>query len=211
MRVTRLLCVVAWLGSAEAHAQEASPPAEGPQTGAETPDVPATPDADAPAASPEASSATPSQGVTTEAATSAAPSPGATPDEAATPPGTEPDEPATRRRSGAQVGITPGTPQTGTLFGAAPPPEPTASEAPGDGEWKFDFHGFLRAPLRLGIGEVDNAPEEELNGTKLHAPPHIPDGAFTDWRYTNNMPGPWVELRFSYGNTRVTGNVLIGP
>jgi hypothetical protein len=32
---------------------------------------------------------------------------------------------------------------------------------------------------------------------------------FTDWRYTNNTPGPWVELRFEYGNTRVTGNVLI--
>ena len=46
-------------------------------------------------------------------------------------------------------------------------------------------------------------------GGKLHAPPQIPDGTFTDWRYTNNVPGPWTELRFQYGNTRVTGNVLI--
>jgi hypothetical protein len=46
-------------------------------------------------------------------------------------------------------------------------------------------------------------------GGKIHAPPFVPDGTFTDWRYTNNVPGPWVELRFSYGNTRVTGNVLV--
>jgi hypothetical protein len=79
------------------------------------------------------------------------------------------------------------------------------------GEWKFDFHGFLRAPLRLGVGSGVGAgfAPEAGQGAKWHSPPQIPDGTFTDWRYTNNSPGPWAELRFSYGNTRVTGNVLI--
>jgi hypothetical protein len=108
-----------------------------------------------------------------------------------------------------QVGIAPGTPQTGTLVLTPPPETEAALAAPSDGAWHFDFHGFLRAPLRLGLGSGDGAAPEAGQGSKVHAPPYIPDGTFTDWRYTNNLPGPWVELRFQYGNRRVTGNVLI--
>ncbi len=107
-----------------------------------------------------------------------------------------------------QVGIAPGTPQIGTLLVSAPP-ETSETTTPGDGGWHFDFHGFLRAPMRIGVGSGDTAAPEAGQGMKLHAPPFVPDGTFTDWRYTNSLPGPWVELRFIYGNARVKGNVLI--
>ena len=81
--------------------------------------------------------------------------------------------------------------------------EVTGTEAPRDGAWHFDFHGYLRAPMRLGFGEG-----EDGDG-KLHSPGQLPDGTFTNWRYTGNVPGPWVELRFQYGNDRVTANVSV--
>lgn len=107
-----------------------------------------------------------------------------------------------------QIGIAPGTPQAGTLLWT-PPEEGGGDDVPADGAWQFDFHGFLRAPLRVGLGSGDDAAPEAGGGTKFHSPPKVPDATFTDWRYTNNLPGPWVELRFQYGNSRVTGNVLI--
>src|SRR5688572_20889864 len=179
MRAARILSVVAWLGSAVAHAQSepAPPPAA----------EPAVPTEPAPA-----ESAPPSAVTTTPSAPTTPPNPPATPAD-----DTEPDEPTTRRRSAAQVGIAPGTPQTGTLVLSAPVEE--EAEKPTDGEWAFDFHGFLRAPLRLGFGKGEDSAPEAGNDGKLHSPAHVPDAVFTDWRYTNNIPGPWVELRFLYG------------
>jgi hypothetical protein len=107
-----------------------------------------------------------------------------------------------------QVGIAPGTPQTGTLL-VTPVPDEAPSETPSDGSWRFDYKGFLRVPMRLGFGPGTHAAMEAGQGTKLHAPPYIPDGTFTEWRYTNNLPGPWAEMRFLYGNGRVTGNVIL--
>lgn len=64
--------------------------------------------------------------------------------------------------------------------------------------FKLTFHGFLRVPMRVGFGDGE-----------LHAPPQVPDGAYTDWQYINQQSGPWTELRFSYGNGRVAANVHI--
>jgi len=63
------------------------------------------------------------------------------------------------------------------------------------GEWKFDFKGFFRAPMRVGIGSVDGQ-------TQFHSPPIVPDNNYTTWQYTNASPGPWVEMLFQYGNSR---------
>jgi len=84
--------------------------------------------------------------------------------------------------------------------------EEESSDAGGADEdgFRFQFHGYLRVPGRVGIGKVDGAP-----GRKLHAPPHIPDSQYTDWRFTNNIVGPWTELWFNYGNGRVSANVEI--
>ena len=69
---------------------------------------------------------------------------------------------------------------------------------------QINFHGFLRGPLRIGIGSSDTA-----DGVKLHSPPRVPDSAYTDWQYTNNLGGPWTELHFSYGNAKVFANVKL--
>src|SRR5262249_13248122 len=116
----------------------------------------------------------------------------------------DPDKP----RGAPQVGIAPGTTQAGAVIGAQPEPEEPSAK-PEDGEWRFDFHGYLRAPMRIGFGSSEGTPPDVEKGGKIHAPPWVPDDTFTNWQYTNNNPGPWAELRFSYGNTRVTGNVLI--
>jgi hypothetical protein len=142
--------------------------------------------------------------------------PPSTPAEAAAPGPARPasagvavDASALKRRNAPQVGIAPGLPQTGTIVLATPLAEAVPDTTPHDGDWRFGFHGFLRAPLRVGLGDGDDSADGVDKGGKWHAPPRIPDGTFTDWRYTNNMPGPWAELRFEYGNKRVTGNVLI--
>lgn len=106
------------------------------------------------------------------------------------------------------LGIRPGTSETGSLILVEPPPPLTASTSAE--EWNFAFHGFLRAPMRLGIGSDEEVAEGVEGGDKLHAPPRIPDGTYTDWQYTGNLASPWAELRFSYGNSRVTAHVLIG-
>jgi hypothetical protein len=182
-----------WLCGAVVQAQEAVPPAEpapvevappaaepAPVQEAVTPAPPAPAAEAAPAASVETGQTAPGPSESTDAA------------------------PAGHGRGAPQVGIAPGTPQTGTLL-YTPPIE----EEPRGNDWRFDFHGFLRAPLRLGLGSGDDVAPDVEGGTKLHSPPFIPDGAFTDWRYLNSLPGPWVELRFEYGNQRVTGNVAI--
>lgn len=120
------------------------------------------------------------------------------------------EEPA-RRRRGSGLGIDPGRAQTGDLLvGEADQPVFVESESTED--WNFEFHGFLRVPARVGFGNAGTTNTEDPDSLpgKLHVPPQIPDGTFTDWQYTGNLPGPWTELRFSYGNSRVTANVQLG-
>src|SRR5689334_9068330 len=60
----------------------------------------------------------------------------------------------------------------------------------------FEFHGYMRAPMRVGLG-----PKNDLTpGQELHAPPRTPDASATDWRYLYTLPGPWAELYFGYGS-----------
>src|SRR5262245_1640314 len=70
----------------------------------------------------------------------------------------------------------------------------------------LEFHGYMRAPLRVGLG-----PKNDLtSGQELHAPPRTPDASATDWRYLYILPGPWAELLFSYGTPRAQMAVSIG-
>ncbi|MDD9932154.1 MAG: hypothetical protein OXT09_01045 [Myxococcales bacterium] len=125
----------------------------------------------------------------------------------------EPDdaeEPA-RRRRGSGLGIDPGRAQTGDLL-VGEADAPVFVETDSKDDWKFEFHGFLRVPVRAGFGTAATTNTEDPDSLpgKIHVPPQIPDGTFTDWQYTGNLPGPWTELRFSYGNSRVTANVQLG-
>ncbi len=113
----------------------------------------------------------------------------------------------------AALGLPPGNPQTAALPGGVTPAyhKPSSEE----GDWRFDFHGFLTIPVRASIGTRDNDPatpgDQVANGqskTTLHAPPVVPDYR-DNFNYTGVVPQPYVKLLFTYGNSVVTGNISI--
>jgi len=138
------------------------------------------------------------------------------PAEAATPPAAPPPAPEKKKHTGgaAGLGLDPSVPQSGAILVSpvevvAPPEENTSSE------WKFDVTGYFRAPLRLSWGpannkDLNNAGAATANaGTQIRTPPLVPDANYIDWRYTNSQVGPWTELNFHYGNSRVKATIQI--
>src|SRR6185369_6398352 len=106
---------------------------------------------------------------------------------------------------------------------------PTTSGGGASEEWKFTFHGYLRAPLRASWGPPSptNPPSGNTSdfpmgavppyepgaapppGTQLHAAPRVPGYLYTNWEFTNTLGGPWTELAFSFGTSRVTATVIV--
>jgi hypothetical protein len=80
-------------------------------------------------------------------------------------------------------------------------------EGTGAGDWGFDFHGYFRAPMRLGFGERAERMEGQHERT-IHAPV-IPDDQYLGYQYTLHNPRDWAELYFSYGNKVATGTISI--
>jgi hypothetical protein len=105
-----------------------------------------------------------------------------------------------------QLGLDPGTPQVGALPGGLTPAY--GQRAADEGEWRFDFHGFITMPLRMGLNTRAGVVTTQQHNDVLHAPPVVPDyrDSFT---YTTVVPQPYAQLNFSYGNSVVTGNVII--
>jgi len=104
------------------------------------------------------------------------------------------------------LGLAPGTPQVGGLPGGLTPAY--GQKAADEKEWQFDFHDFFTMPVRAGFNTRAGAATTEQHTGVLHAPPVVPDyrDSFT---YTTVVPNPYVQLNFSYGNSVVTGNVII--
>lgn len=112
---------------------------------------------------------------------------------------------ADRNDAELAMGLSPGAPQTAMLPGGITPSFGAASTAAED--WRFDFHGFLLLPLRVGIATRDKA----YVGQKkivLHGPPRIP-GDLETFEYTALYQSPWTQLNFSYGNSFVTATVIV--
>ncbi len=116
------------------------------------------------------------------------------------------DEEEASGASRGGLGLDPSATQVGDLVlpGGGPSAAPVAS-----GTKSFQFHGYLRVPLRMGFGDGDAVADGVEGGTKVHVPPHVPDSAYTDWQYTNGMGGPWTELRLSYGTAEVAAHVVL--
>lgn len=72
-----------------------------------------------------------------------------------------------------------------------------------DDEWKFEYHGYMRAPMRIGVGERANAKTNQ-SVTTLSVP-QIPTDQYIDWQYTQSAPRSTAEMFFSYGNGTVRG------
>src|SRR5262249_18975874 len=72
-------------------------------------------------------------------------------------------------------------------------------------KWNYALRGFLRAPMRIGIGpRTDGA-----SGKELHAPPHMPGATSSEWNYIGVAPGPNASLYFNVENNQVSGNVIL--
>lgn len=101
------------------------------------------------------------------------------------------------------LGMDPSAPQAQALPGGTTP----RMGEPAGPDWRFDFHGFFVAPLRVGI----NSREVALPGqskTVLHVPPTVPDDLET-FSHTGVTPIPQAQLNFSYGNDIVTGTASL--
>ena len=111
------------------------------------------------------------------------------------------------RLSRQGLGLDPGALSLGGLLLPAPPGSQWSRSKLRSRE--LNYHGFLRAPLRVGIGPGDDVEVGVPTGPKLHSPPRIPDASYTEWSYTGDRGGPWTELRLSWGNAQVFGTVSI--
>ncbi|MES1172803.1 MAG: hypothetical protein ABUL62_00650 [Myxococcales bacterium] len=76
-----------------------------------------------------------------------------------------------------------------------------------DDSWKFEYHGYIRAPMRVGIGKRDN-PGPGQSGTTYHSPV-IPDDQYLSWQSSPHNKTDWAELYLSLGNSWAKGTVSI--
>jgi hypothetical protein len=109
----------------------------------------------------------------------------------------------------------------------------TATTGGAADEWKFEFHGYFRAPLKVSFGpptptalpSTYSMPQDlppgssvppyppgaapPVSGTQWHSPTRLPGSLYTTWEFTNTVHGPWTQLNFSYGNSRAQATVII--
>src|SRR5262245_40952642 len=102
------------------------------------------------------------------------------------------------------LGVDPSLPQLQALPGGV---LPRLGEPPGD-DFRFDFHGILTAPLRVGINERDVPARAGQSETVLHSPPIVPDDLET-FSHTGVVPVTYAQLNFTYGNALVAGTATI--
>ena len=103
------------------------------------------------------------------------------------------------------LSLDPTLPQVGAMPGGLTPAYGQRSLS--EGEWRFDFHGYVAAPLNMGIGSRPN-PRPGQSSTVLHAPPVVPDDLET-FSHTGVVPTTYVQLNFSEGNSIITANVSV--
>ena len=77
-----------------------------------------------------------------------------------------------------------------------------------DDSWKFEYHGYIRAPMRVGMGNRTNPTPGSSRGTSFHSP-IIPDDQYLSWQSTPHNKTDWAELFLSLGNSWAKGTVSI--
>lgn len=105
--------------------------------------------------------------------------------------GNEPAASAKSKVAGAENGASPLSRATDVTTRSGP-------QLGNSGEWQFEFHGFIRAPMRVGMGKREN-PRSDQSERTFHAP-IVPDDQHLSWQHTRHMEKDWAELFFSVGN-----------
>jgi hypothetical protein len=107
--------------------------------------------------------------------------------------------------SGALMALDPTAPQAAALPGGTTPAY--GQKSFNADEWRFDFHGFLTAPLNAGFNtRKDARPGQSY--TTLHAPPVVPDD-FETFSHTSVVPTTYAQLNFSESNGPVAAHVSV--
>jgi hypothetical protein len=130
----------------------------------------------------------------------------AAPDAAQPPPG------AGQELATSEPATLPPNPASARPATVVPPkaPAPAKSEESG---WKFGYHGFLRAPLRFGIGERRPSDTNGYDVSGTHTTIHeatVPDDQTLSFQTTQHNPRSWAEAFFSFGNALASGTVGFG-
>lgn len=74
-------------------------------------------------------------------------------------------------------------------------------------EYTLDFHGYMLLPMRVGLNERKD-PGPDQSDSAFHTPPFIPQD-YRRFQYTAVVPDPWVQLNFTYGNSKVAGTAIL--
>lgn len=128
-------------------------------------------------------------------------------------PAAEPVADVPAATAAASVSTTTATADAAPALGARPVAS-RSQRGPESGQsWEFGYHGYFRAPMRLGIGKRDqvvDADGNEIfdNRTTFHSPV-IPDDQYLSWQSTGHNKRDWAEMYFSVGNGTVSGNLAI--
>jgi len=104
------------------------------------------------------------------------------------------------------VGMSPHAPQG---YISVPGVTPSFSSPTPDKGARFEFHGYLQAPIRVGIGDRQSAAPGQ-SSTTLHGDPLVAGGAWGWFDHTATVPGPWAQLNFLYGDDVVQATAIIG-
>ena len=100
--------------------------------------------------------------------------------------------------------------QGGVFSGTSPSSRATVyggQDVSGSGEWKMAFHGYIRAPMRIGV-QKRQEPGEGQGDYTAHEP-LVPDDQYLAYQHTLHNARDWAELYFSYGNDVATGTISI--
>jgi hypothetical protein len=93
-----------------------------------------------------------------------------------------------------------------------PPPVhgPTYGEGTTD-DFALTYHGYLAAPLAIGLGERQGEASPQHSSTPLHGLPlNLPDNTYNTWAYTNAQPSAWAHVAMSLGSAHVFGMLYVG-
>jgi hypothetical protein len=133
----------------------------------------------------------------------------------AAPPAAAPAEAAPAVTVGAETAVAAG--EEAVVFGTDATPASHGGVDVGVGDWEFGYHGYMRAPMRIGIGVREDAqridPEtraisDNYSTTTFHLP-LVPDDQYLSWQRTNHSYTDWAEMFFTVGNPYARGTMSV--
>jgi hypothetical protein len=77
------------------------------------------------------------------------------------------------------------------------------------GSWYLNIRGYIRAPLRIGLGPTDASSPLSPTGLELHSPPRMVGFSSSNWAYIAIAPNSSASIRTTITNPRVSGTLIL--